>query len=55
MSELPLGEPLGRGEIVQIPDTEDVLPDRLRDLARLRGYRAMLFVPLMQRRARALD
>ena len=29
-------------------DTEDA-PQRLRDLARLRGYRAMLFVPLMQK------
>ena len=48
VSEFPLGEPLGRGEIVQIPDTEDA-PQRLRDLARVRGYRAMLFVPLMQK------
>jgi len=35
------------GEITQLPDTEQG-PERLRDLARLRGYRAMLFAPLLQ-------
>jgi signal transduction histidine kinase len=40
--------PLSKGEIVQSPDTEEA-PQRVRDLARLRGFRAMLFVPLMQR------
>ena len=48
--EFPLAAPLIEGEIAQIPDTEDG-PQPLRDLARLRGYRAMLFVPLMQQRS----
>ncbi len=38
------------GEIAQIGDTESDtgVPPMLRDLARLRGYRAMLFTPLMR-------
>ena len=53
LSPLPIsqisfaGAPLSKGEIVQIPDTESG-PEQLRDLARLRGYRAILFVPLTQ-------
>ena len=35
-----------RGEIYRIPDTEDV--EQVRDIARLRGFRSMLFVPLMR-------
>ena len=36
----------GHGEIVQIPDTEDAdMP--IRNIARARGFRSMLFVPLM--------
>ena len=34
-----------RGEIYCVPDTED--EPSVRDLARLRGYRSMLFVPLL--------
>ncbi len=44
---LPVVAPLRDGEIVQIGDTEEG-PQGLRDLARLRGFRAMLFVPLLQ-------
>ena len=36
------------GETVQIEDTEsENVPELIRDLARLRGYRSMLFTPLM--------
>jgi GAF domain-containing protein len=53
LSPSPIDEfgvaPLREGEIVQIPETEEA-PQRLRDIARLRGYRAMLFVPLVQAR-----
>jgi GAF domain-containing protein len=52
LSPRPIDEfavaPLREGEIVQIPETEEA-PPTLRDIARLRGYRAMLFVPLVQR------
>jgi two-component system, NtrC family, sensor kinase len=48
IGQFPFAARLSDGEIVQIPETEDE-PQRLRDLARLRGHRAMLFVPLMQR------
>src|SRR5277367_3095794 len=41
---------LNKGEIVHLADTEEG-PLRLRDLGRLRGYRAMLFVPLISRGA----
>ncbi len=44
--ELAVVALLSEGETAQIPDTEEG-PSRLRDLAQLRGYRAMLFVPLM--------
>ena len=52
MSPLPVHElsvfvMLSEGEIARLPDTEQG-PERLRDLARLRGFRAMLFVPLIQ-------
>ncbi len=55
LSPLPVRElsvflALSEGEIAQLPDTEQG-PERLRDLARLRGYRAMLFVPLIQQGA----
>jgi GAF domain-containing protein len=52
LSPRPIDEfavaPLREGEIVQIPETEEA-PQPLREIARLRGYRAMLFVPLLQR------
>jgi signal transduction histidine kinase len=42
---LPFGEANRRGEIYHLPDTET--DPTLRELARLRGYRSMLFVPLL--------
>jgi signal transduction histidine kinase len=45
LSALPFGEGVRRGEIVRIADTE--LEPALRELARLRGYRSMLFIPLL--------
>lgn len=45
LADLPFGDGVRRGEIVRIPDTE--LEPALRDLARLRGYRSMLFIPLL--------
>jgi two-component system NtrC family sensor kinase len=47
------GEEISRGEIVRILDTEtDVrVQPTLRELARMRGYRSMLFVPLLRERA----
>ncbi len=44
--------PVGTGDIWEIADIENAssrFSSRLRDLARLRGYRAMLFVPLLVR------
>jgi GAF domain-containing protein len=34
------------GEVVAIPDTEDLTDDRLKDIARARGFRSLLHVPL---------
>jgi signal transduction histidine kinase len=45
ISDLPFGETVLRGEIYRLPDTE--AEAALRELARLRGYRSMLFVPLL--------
>jgi signal transduction histidine kinase len=45
ISDLPFGETVSRGEIYRLPDTE--AEAALRELARLRGYRSMLFVPLL--------
>ena len=45
--EFAFGAPLREGEIVQIPETENE-PEPLRHVARLRGYRANVFVPVMQ-------
>ncbi len=52
LATYPFGGPILRGEIVHITDTER-LPDdmqRTRDLARARGYRSMLFCPLLRDR-----
>ena len=43
----PFADQLRQGQLVQVCDTETELPPTLRDLARLRGYRSQLFVPLM--------
>ena len=45
LSDLPFGPAVRRGEIVRILDTE--LEPSLRELANLRGYRSMLFIPLL--------
>jgi signal transduction histidine kinase len=45
ISDLPFGEAVLRGETYRLPDTETEVA--LRELARLRGYRSMLFVPLL--------
>jgi GAF domain-containing protein len=53
LSALPWGEQMRNGELVHIPDVEvegAMLPD-LRDLARMRGFRSMLRVPLLRDRA----
>jgi two-component system, NtrC family, sensor kinase len=50
LSALAWGEQVRNGEIVEIHDTEvewAALPD-LRGLAQLRGYRSLLFVPLLR-------
>jgi GAF domain-containing protein len=39
-----------RGEVVQVPDTED-LTDQIKYVARARGYRSMVFAPLMNKGA----
>jgi GAF domain-containing protein/anti-sigma regulatory factor (Ser/Thr protein kinase) len=36
------------GEVMQIPDTE-ALTDQMKDVARARGYRSMLFAPLLNK------
>ena len=50
LADFPLAAPLLAGQIVRIVDTEDPVqvPELTRTLARARGYRAMLFCPLMR-------
>ena len=52
LATFPVGGAIWRGEIVHIVDTEQVADDmqRIRDLARARGYRSMLFCPLLRDR-----
>jgi two-component system NtrC family sensor kinase len=48
LAEFPPFQLVRNGEIVQFADTEsEDVPQLNRDLARLRGYRSMLFTPLM--------
>jgi signal transduction histidine kinase/DNA-binding response OmpR family regulator/HPt (histidine-containing phosphotransfer) domain-containing protein len=47
LESYPFANQLRQGQLVQVSDTETELPPALRDLARLRGYRSQLFVPLM--------
>ena len=52
LATFPVGGAILRGEMVHIDDTE-LLPEdmqRTRDLARARGYRSMLFCPLLRER-----
>jgi GAF domain-containing protein len=54
LSELSFGEHIRDGEIVQIPDIEaavEMSMPALQDMARLRGFRGVLFVPLLRDRA----
>src|SRR5882724_1627698 len=54
LSELSFGEHIRDGEIVQIPDIESTVEmsmPALQDMARLRGFRGVLFVPLLRDRA----
>ncbi|MBK3660768.1 GAF domain-containing protein [Bradyrhizobium diazoefficiens] len=46
LSAMPFGEPIRQGAIYSLTDTET--EPVLRDLARMRGYRSMLFVPLLR-------
>src|SRR6202158_3811436 len=49
LSAFPGGEAMRKGEIAQIADTEDeVTPDFLRDVARLRGWAGALTVPMLR-------
>jgi two-component system NtrC family sensor kinase len=50
LSAFGWGEPIGRGEIVLVPDTEDTtaIPPHAKELARLRGWRSLLLVPLLR-------
>src|SRR6267378_4515448 len=53
LSALPWGEQMRNGELVHIPDVEveGAMLSDLRDLARMRGFRSMLRVPLLRDRA----
>jgi len=49
LSAFPVGEAIRKGEIAQIADTEDeTTPTFLRDVARLRGWRSSLTVPMLR-------
>jgi two-component system NtrC family sensor kinase len=49
LSAFPVAEAMRKGEVAQIADTEDeATPDFLRDVARLRGWRSSLTVPMLR-------
>ncbi len=50
LSAFSWGEPIRRGEIVRVLDTEDdaAVPPAAKELARLRGWRSLLLVPLLR-------
>ena len=50
LAAFPFGDAIRRGESTLITDTEAAsgIPVQLRDLARARGYRSMLFCPLLR-------
>ena len=50
LSAFSWGEPIGRGEIVLVPDTEELgaIPPNAKKLSRLRGWRSLLLVPLLR-------
>jgi GAF domain-containing protein len=47
LSDFSWGEAIGRGDIHRVVDTEQEI-EGMRELARQRGYRSMLFVPLLR-------
>jgi GAF domain-containing protein/anti-sigma regulatory factor (Ser/Thr protein kinase) len=49
LSNFSWGEPIDNGEIYRVVDTELEI-ESMRELGRLRGYRSMLFVPLLRDR-----
>jgi len=49
LSNFSWGEAVSKGEIFRVVDTEQEI-DALRDVARLRGFRSMLLVPLLRGR-----
>jgi two-component system NtrC family sensor kinase len=49
LSNFSWGEAIGDGEIYRVVDTEREI-EAMRELGRLRGYRSMLFVPLLRER-----
>jgi len=49
LSNFSWGEAVSKGEIFRVVDTEQEI-DAMRNLARLRGFRSMLFVPLLRDR-----
>ena len=49
LGSVAIGPAILAGQTVTIPDTEDAsVPERTRNLARARGYRSMLFCPLLR-------
>jgi len=51
LSQMRWGEAIGRGELYEIEDMQDpTIPQDGRELSRLRGYRGLLLVPLVQDR-----
>lgn len=48
LTDYVFGDVIRQGLVVRVLDTEHELSVPLRDLARLRGYRSMLFVPMLR-------
>ncbi|MBI5262551.1 MAG: GAF domain-containing protein [Bradyrhizobium sp.] len=48
VADFPSFELASSGKVVPIPDTEAISELQIRDVARLRGFRAMLFAPMMK-------
>jgi two-component system, NtrC family, sensor kinase len=48
LSEVIWGQPIRRGEILRVADTEaEAMPPRHRDMGRIRGWRSVVYVPLL--------
>ena len=48
LSELIWGEPISRGEFLRVTDTEEAsVPQRMRDMGRIRGWRSVVYLPLL--------